>query len=57
LGALYAGIVPVAVNTLLTVDDYVYMLKHSRAQAALVSEALLPTLQAALAKGATRSRP
>ncbi|MDO8251104.1 MAG: AMP-binding protein, partial [Rhodoferax sp.] len=31
LGALYAGIVPVAVNTLLTVDDYVYMLKHSRA--------------------------
>ncbi|MDO8776405.1 MAG: benzoate-CoA ligase family protein [Burkholderiaceae bacterium] len=51
LGAMYAGIVPVAVNTLLTVDDYVYMLKHSRAQAALVSEALLPTLQAALAQG------
>jgi len=51
LGAMYAGIVPVAVNTLLTVDDYVYMLKHSRAQAALVSAALLPTLQAALAQG------
>ena len=51
LGAMYAGIVPVAVNTLLTVDDYVYMLKHSRAQAALVSGALLPTLQAALARG------
>nr|MDP2189794.1 benzoate-CoA ligase family protein [Rhodoferax sp.] len=51
LGALYAGIVPVAVNTLLTVDDYVYMLKHSRAQAALVSDALLPMLQAALAQG------
>ena len=26
LGALYAGIVPVAVNTLLTADDYAYML-------------------------------
>lgn len=48
LGALYAGIVPVAVNTLLTADDYAYMLQHSRAQAALVSAALLPTLQAAL---------
>ncbi len=33
LGALYAGIVPVAVNTLLTADDYAYMLQHSRAQA------------------------
>ena len=30
LGALYAGVVPVAVNTLLTVDDYAYMLAHSR---------------------------
>jgi benzoate-CoA ligase len=50
LGALYAGIVPVAVNTLLTADDYAYMLAHSRAQAALVSAALLPTLQAAMAQ-------
>ena len=51
LGALYAGIVPVAVNTLLTADDYAYMLAHSRAQALLVSGALLPTLQQAMAKG------
>ena len=51
LGAMYAGIVPVAVNTLLTADDYAYMLQHCRAQAALVSAALLPTLQAALAQG------
>ena len=51
LGAMYAGIVPVAVNTLLTVDDYAYMLAHSRAQAVLVSQALLPTLQAALERG------
>jgi benzoate-CoA ligase len=50
LGCLYAGVVPVAVNTLLTPDDYAYMLAHSRAQAALVSAPLLPTLQAALAK-------
>jgi benzoate-CoA ligase len=50
LGCLYAGIVPVAVNTLLTVDDYAYMLAHSRAQAALVSGSLLPVLQAAMAQ-------
>ena len=51
LGAMYAGIVPVAVNTLLTVDDYAYMLENSRAQAALVSAALLPALRAAMAHG------
>ena len=51
LGAMYAGIVPVAVNTLLTPDDYAYMLQHSRAQAALVSGALLPALQTAMAQG------
>jgi benzoate-CoA ligase len=50
LGALYAGLVPVAVNTLLPADDVAYMLEHSRAQAALVSGALLPTLNAALVK-------
>ena len=52
LGSLYAGVVPVAVNTLLTAEDYAYMLANSRAQAALVSGSLLPTLQAAL--GQTR---
>jgi benzoate-CoA ligase len=50
LGAMYAGVVPVAVNTLLTADDYAYMLEHSRAQAVLVSGALLPVLSAALVK-------
>ena len=49
LGALHAGVVPVAVNTLLPAHDYAYMLANSRAQAALVSGALLPTLQSALA--------
>ena len=50
LGALHAGTVPVAVNTLLTADDYAYMLEHSRAQAALVSAALLPMLTQAMSK-------
>ena len=51
LGAMHAGIVPVAVNTLLTADDYAYMLKHSRAQAVIVSDALRPQLENALARG------
>ncbi len=50
LGCLYAGVVPVAVNTLLTADDYAYMLQHSDARAALVSGALLPMLQDATAR-------
>ena len=50
LGAMLAGVVPVAVNTLLTADDLAYMLEHSRAQAALVSGAVKPALKAALAK-------
>ena len=50
LGCLYAGVVPVAVNTLLTADDYAYMLGHSGATAALVSGALLPALQEAMSK-------
>ena len=50
LGAMYAGIVPVAVNTLLTPDDYAYMLEHSRAQAVLVSGALLPAITAAMTR-------
>ena len=50
LGAMLAGVVPVAVNTLLTADDLAYMLEHSRAQAVLVSGAVKPALKAALAK-------
>jgi len=49
LGCLFAGVVPVAVNTLLTADDYGYMLSHSRAQLVLTSSSALPALQAALA--------
>jgi benzoate-CoA ligase len=40
LGAIKAGIVPVAVNTLLTPKDYEYMLSDSRAKALLVSTPL-----------------
>ena len=56
LGCLYAGVVPVAVNTLLTTEDYAFMLSNSRAQAALVSGALLPTLQAAMSRVKTEVR-
>ena len=48
LGCLYAGVVPVAVNTLLTAADYAYVLAHSRAQVAFVSSALAPVLRAAM---------
>ena len=42
LGAIKAGIVPVAVNTLLTTPDFDFMLRDSRAQALIVSEPLVP---------------
>ncbi|HMA31478.1 MAG TPA: benzoate-CoA ligase family protein [Casimicrobiaceae bacterium] len=42
LGAIRAGVVPVAVNTLLTQSDYEYMLADSRARIAVVSAPLLP---------------
>jgi len=48
LGAMYAGVVPVAVNTLLTAADYAYMLEHCRAQAILTNGALVPVVQQAL---------
>ncbi|QIM48900.1 benzoate-CoA ligase family protein [Pusillimonas sp. DMV24BSW_D] len=48
LGGLHAGVVPVAVNTLLTADDYAYMLEHSRAQAVFTSPSLLETVQSAM---------
>jgi len=48
LGAIRAGIIPVAVNTLLTSKDYQYMLSDSRAKALVVSEALLPQFKPVL---------
>jgi len=45
LGAIKAGIVPIAVNTLLTPKDYEYMLADSRAKALLVSATLKPQFE------------
>jgi benzoate-CoA ligase len=42
LGCLKAGVVAVPVNTLMTEDDYRFMLADSRARLLVVSEALLP---------------
>src|SRR5271166_6639484 len=46
-GAIRAGIIPVLLNTRLTVDQYRYLLGDSRAKVAFVSTALLPTVQEA----------
>ena len=57
LGSLYAGVVPVAVNTLQTADDYAYMLEHSRAHAVFVSARAAADARAAMEPAArTRSR-
>jgi 4-hydroxybenzoate-CoA ligase len=45
LGAIRAGVVPVAMNTLMTTEQYAYMLADSRAKALFVSPALLPVVQ------------
>jgi benzoate-CoA ligase len=45
LGAIKAGLIPIAVNTLLTASDYNFMLRDSRAQALVVSEPLLPSFE------------
>ncbi len=50
LGAIKAGIVPVAANTLLMTKDYDYMLRDSRARVLVVSIQLLPTLAPLLGK-------
>ncbi len=50
LGAIRAGIVPVCLNTMLTSEQYAYMLADSRAAAAFVSPALLPAVRPALAR-------
>jgi benzoate-CoA ligase len=45
LGCLKAGVVAVPVNTLMTEDDYRYMLADSRARLLVVSDALYPRFQ------------
>src|SRR5438128_1833240 len=45
LGCLKAGVVAVPVNTLMTEDDYRFMLADSRARVLVVSDALYPRFQ------------
>ena len=46
-GAIRAGIIPILVNTRLTVDQYRYLFEDSRAKAVFVSTALLSVVQEA----------
>src|SRR3984893_18571793 len=50
LGAIKAGVVPVAVNTQLSVDEFAFMLADSRARAVIVSAPVFPAMRAALAQ-------
>ena len=50
LGAIKAGVVPVALNTLLTPSDYEYQLKDSRSKALFVSEPLLRNFEGVKSK-------
>src|SRR5882757_9778468 len=45
LGAIRAGIVPVPLNTLLTSDQYAYVLADCRARVLFISQALLPVVR------------
>ena len=45
LGAIRAGVVPVPLNTLLTAEQYAYVLADCRARVLFISEALLPVVK------------
>src|SRR3989440_12900708 len=45
LGAIRAGIVPVPLNTLLTAEQYAYVLADCRARVLFISQALLPVVK------------
>jgi 4-hydroxybenzoate-CoA ligase len=50
LGCIRAGVVPVALNTLLTTDQYEYILGDCRARALFISAPLLATVEPILGK-------
>ncbi len=50
LGAIQAGVVPVAVNTQLSAGEFAFMLADSRARAVIVSAPVLPVIRAALSE-------
>jgi benzoate-CoA ligase len=52
LGAIRVGLVPIPLNTLLTAEDYAYVLADSGASAVLVSDSVAPTLATAIAVAA-----
>ena len=45
LGAIRAGVVPIPLNTLLTSEQYAYVLADCRAKVLFISEALLPVVK------------
>src|ERR1700745_4063719 len=50
LGAIRAGVVPVPLNTLLTSDQYAYVLAAWRARVLFISQALLPVIKEMLGR-------
>jgi benzoate-CoA ligase len=48
LGAIKAGVVPVAINTQLSPEEFAFMLADSRARAVVVSAPVLPAMTSAL---------
>src|ERR1700726_4515798 len=50
LGAIRAGVVPVPLNTLLTADQYAYVLADCRARVLFISQALLPVVREMLGR-------
>ena len=57
LGAIKAGVVAVPVNTLMTEDDYRFMIEDSRARLLVVSEELLPKFETAIAASKDIAQP
>jgi 4-hydroxybenzoate-CoA ligase len=49
-GAIRGGIIPIPLNTLLSAEQYAYMIDDSRASVLLVSEALAKTVEPVLSK-------
>jgi benzoate-CoA ligase len=56
LGAIKLGAVPVPLSTMMTPADYAFFVRDSRARAIVVSEPLVPALDAALAERAPTLR-
>ena len=50
LGSIRAGIVPVPLNTLLTAEQYAYILSDCRARVLFISEALVPVVKEVLGR-------